>query len=267
MREKEHGRPYDPERFAGQVRDAVADVVRRQAGAGIDVVTDGEQGKVSFFTYITERLGGFSSTDGEPLHMPSWQREVDAFPEYYADYFAKYSSTVTRLRVMACRWPVTYEGKAAVQADIDNLRAALDGVEVTEAFLPSTSPAGFGRNEYYPSEDDYHVAVAEALREEYRAIVDAGFVLQVDDPWLIEILAGGPGSSPEESRRAAERHVEVLNHALDGLPTEQLRPHACYGERLGHASPGFTLNVYQHVVPGMQAEAAVAFSRLLSGDA
>lgn len=228
MREKEHGRPYNPATFSQQVTEAVADVVRHQADAGLDVVTDGEQGKVSFATYVQDRLAGFSSTEGETLLPSSWQAEIDAFPEYYESYLAKYSSTVTPMRVMACVEPVHYTGHDAVRQDIENLRAALAGLDVAEAFLPSTSPRGFGRNEYYPSEREYLIAVAEALREEWLAIIDAGFLLQIDDPWLIEILSD-PTSTQQERERAAHEHVEVVNHALRGIPEEKIRLHTCYG--------------------------------------
>ena len=233
MREREHGRPYDPAALDELITRAVADVVRRQAAAGLDVVTDGEQGKVSFLTYVKERLAGFDQVEGETLLPPSWQREIDDFPEYYQGYMSKYSSTVAPMRVMVCTGPVGYTGQAALAADVANLRAALADEQVagkvTEAFLPSTSPSGFGRNEYYPTEHDYLVAVAEAMREEYLAIVEAGFLLQVDDPWLIEILTDDGHSDPAERRRRADEHVEVLNHALRGIPTEKIRLHTCYG--------------------------------------
>src|SRR5271166_5994666 len=204
MREKEHARPYDPAAFDRLVRDAVRDVVRRQAAAGLDVVTDGEQGKVSFLAYVKERLSGFDQVEGETLLPPSWQKEIDDFPEYYQAYMSKYSSAVAPLRVLVCTGPV-------------------------EAFLPSTSPSGFGRNEYYASEQDYLVAVAEAMREEYLAIVESGFLLQVDDPALIEILADDGHSDPAERRRRAEEHVAALNHALRGIPEDRIRLHTCYG--------------------------------------
>lgn len=261
MREKEHGRPYDAAAFDAAVREAVADRVRRQVEAGIDVVTDGEQGKVSFLTYVKERLAGFSATEGEPLLPPSWQKEMDDFPEYYADYLSKYSSTVAPMRVMVCTGPVSYEGHAAVQADIDNLRAALaalgDGARPVEAFLPSTSPSGFGRNEHYPTESDYLAAVAEAMREEYLAIVEAGFLLQVDDPWLIEILTDDGHSDPAERRRRADEHVEVLNSALRGIPTERVRLHTCYGLNHGPRLRDLPL---AEVVPHMLRIRAGAYS-------
>src|SRR6204780_4702317 len=184
MREKEHDRPYDPARFAGLVSEAVLAVVRRQAAAGLDIVTDGEQGKVSFLTYVKERLAGFDQVEGETLLPPSWQREIDDFPEYYRGYMSKYSGAVAPMKVMVCTGPVAYAGQVAVQTDIANLREALAEVDgPVEAFLPSTSPSGFGRNEYYASKQDYLAAVAEAMRAEYLAIVESGFLLQGADPW------------------------------------------------------------------------------------
>lgn len=235
MREKEHGRDHDRATFNDLVTDAVADSVAHQAEVGIDVVNDGEMGKASFFTYVVERLDGFSTTEGEAVMPPSWQREVDAFPDYYERYFTKYEDTVVPLRAMACTGPVSYAGHEQVAADIANMRAALDqdGVDVSEAFIPSTSPRGFGVNHHYATDDDYLEAVAEALRTEYLAIVEAGFLLQVDDPWLIEILTGGPGSDPDERVATANRHIEIVNHSLRDIPTDRIRLHTCYGLNAG----------------------------------
>jgi 5-methyltetrahydropteroyltriglutamate--homocysteine methyltransferase len=260
MRAKEHGQPYDAAAFGRRVREAVADVVARQAAAGLDVVTDGEQGKVSFLTYVKERLAGFDQVEGETLLPPSWQKEIDDFPGYYRDYLGKYSSTVAPMRVMVCTGPVRYTGQDAVATDIANLRAALDGQgagTVAEAFLPSTSPSGFGRNEYYGSEREYLAAVAEAMREEYLAIVESGFLLQVDDPWLIEILADDGRSDPAERRRRAQEHVEVLNHALRGIDEDRIRLHTCYG--LNHG-PRLNDLPLADVVPVMLAINAGAYS-------
>ncbi len=233
MREKEHGRPYDRSVFDHQVAEAVAESVGMQASCGLDIVNDGEQGKASFFTYVVERLTGYSSDDAEPVLPPSWKREIEAYPEYYDTYFGKYAETVVPLRVMACTGPVAYQGQDSIAGDVANLSAALAGVDVEEAFIPSTSPQGFGRNAFYDTERDYLEAVAEALREEYLAIVDAGFILQIDDPWLIEILTGGPGTEREDRVREANEHIEVLNHALRGIPADRIRLHTCYGLNAG----------------------------------
>jgi 5-methyltetrahydropteroyltriglutamate--homocysteine methyltransferase len=233
MREKEHGRPYDRESFTIAVTDAVAETVRHQAEVGLDVVNDGEQGKASFFTYVVERLDGYSAEEGEPVMPPSWLRETEAFPDFYKRYFTKYEETVVPLRAMACTGPVTYRGREQVAADIANMKAALENVDVTEAFIPSTSPRGFGVNRYYGSEREYLEAVAEALRQEYLAIVDSGLLLQIDDPWLIEILTGGPGTDPEDRRREAEEHIEIVNHSLRDIPADRIRLHTCYGLNAG----------------------------------
>jgi 5-methyltetrahydropteroyltriglutamate--homocysteine methyltransferase len=257
MRAKEHGEPYHAELFEEQVRAAVAGVVRRQAECGLDVVCDGEQGKVSFLTYVGERLSGFEPSQDERASAPSWQLEVDMFPEYYAEYFKKYSATVSPLRLLVCTGPVRYTGHDAVRRDIENLKAALEGVEYEEAFMPATSPGGFSRNEFYATEDEYLEAVAEALREEYLAITESGLLLQVDDPWLIELLVGHPDTTEADRRSAAHAHVEAINHALRGISAERIRFHTCYG--LNHGPRVHDLP-FAEVVDYMLAVNAGAYS-------
>jgi len=211
------------------VREAVTDVVRRQAEAGIDIVTDGEQSKLGFFQYLAERFDGMENRPGRLALAPSWQLEVEMFPEYYAEYLKKYSSDSgpTTANVMVCTGPISYAGQDAVATDIENLKAALDDVDVEEAFMPAPAPHEFGINEHYDSSEEYVLAIAEALREEYRAILDAGLILQVDDPFLIDLLM--EDREPAERRAIAQAHVEVVNHALRDLPTERVRLHTCYG--------------------------------------
>ena len=257
MKEKEHGRPYDADAFAARVRIAVRDVVREQADAGVDVVTDGEMGKVSFFTYVVERLSGYSTTEGTPVLPPSWQVEIDAFPEYYADYLSKYKNTVAPLRAMACTGAVAYVGHAALQADIETLLAAVAETDALEAFMPSASPSGFGINEHYGSTLDYEMAVGEALREEYLAIIDAGLILQIDDPWLIERLSEDGTSTAAERDRTAREHIEALNHALRGIPEDRTRLHTCYG--LNHGPRVHDLS-FAEVAPYMLMVNAGAYS-------
>jgi 5-methyltetrahydropteroyltriglutamate--homocysteine methyltransferase len=257
MKEKAHGRPYDTVKFAELVARSVRDIVRRQVESGLDVVTDGEMGKVSFVTYVLERLSGYSSTDGETMVPPSWKVEIDAFPEYYGEYLGKYKNTVSPLRVMECIDAVSYVGAEAVQTDIANLQAALAGVDVVEAFMPSASPSGFGSNHHYGSELEYETAVGEALREEYLAIVNAGFVLQIDDPWLIEILSEDGVRDEAERSRMAHEHIEALNHALRGIPTDRIRLHTCYG--LNHGPRIHDMD-FRDVAPYMLKVNAGAYS-------
>jgi 5-methyltetrahydropteroyltriglutamate--homocysteine methyltransferase len=228
LKERENGRPFDATLLDRQIAEAVAERVRQQVESGIDIVTDGEMSKVSFLGYVKDRLGGFEADTGTSRMAPSWQKEVDDFPDYYAEYFKKYSSTVAPLRRIICKGPVSYVGHELLQTDIANLKAAAEPYDVADVFMPSTGPSGFGRNEHYASHEEYLHAVADAMREEYLGIVEAGFVLQVDDPFLIDMLSD-PTREPDERERAAWIHVEALNHALRDIPPESIRHHTCYG--------------------------------------
>jgi 5-methyltetrahydropteroyltriglutamate--homocysteine methyltransferase len=231
MRAREHGEPYDQAELEALVRAAVDDVVDRQVGSGNDVVADGEQSKLGFFQYVTERLGGIETRPGRLRLAPSWQLEVDMFPEYYAEYLKKYSSDSgpSPANVMVCTGPISYRGGDALARDIANLHDAMAAAGAAEAFMPSTAPSPFGLNEHYPSEQEYVLAIAEALREEYLAIIDAGLILQVDDPFLIDLLMEEPEQGIAARRDVARAHIEVVNHALRGIPPERVRLHTCYG--------------------------------------
>jgi 5-methyltetrahydropteroyltriglutamate--homocysteine methyltransferase len=228
MKEREHDRPYDAEELDREITAAVADRVRQQVASGIDIVADGEMSKVSFLGYVKDRLGGFEIDHGPSRMAPTWQAEVDMFPEYYAEYFKKYSAAVSPLRRIICKGPISYVGQKLLQTDIDNLTAACAGLDVADIFMPATGPSGFGSNDYYKTHEEYLNAVAEALREEYLGIVEAGFILQVDDPWLIDMLAD-PHEPLDARQKAAAIHVEALNHALRGIPEDKIRHHTCYG--------------------------------------
>jgi 5-methyltetrahydropteroyltriglutamate--homocysteine methyltransferase len=159
-----------------------------------------------------------------------FQAEVEAFPEYYKQYFstAMLGATLAPLVQFACTGPVSYRGQAAVRRDIDNLKAALQGVETADVFMPAVAPSGVGKNQFYGTQEEYMFAVAEALSSEYRAIVDAGFLLQIDDPFLTELYSYSSLSAAER-RKTAETYVEALNHALRAIPPEKVRFHTCYG--------------------------------------
>ncbi len=228
MKAKITGQPYDAEAYAARVRSAVGESVRQQIECGIDIPTDGEQGKPGFFTYVTERLAGFEPRSGPRVAM--FQAEVEAFPEYYKQYFssAMLGVTLAPMVPFVCTGPVSYRGQAAVARDIENLKAALRGLEPADVFMPAVAPSGVGKNEYYASDQEYMHAVAEALSSEYRAIVDAGFLLQIDDPFLTELYSYS-SLSPAERRKTAENYVEAVNHGLRGIPPEKVRFHTCYG--------------------------------------
>jgi 5-methyltetrahydropteroyltriglutamate--homocysteine methyltransferase len=228
MKAKLSGTAYDEQAYDARVRTAVADIVRRQAECGIDVLTDGEVSKPGFFVYVNERLDGFEPRPGKG--PPLFAAERAAFPEYYEDYFkrAMLGGSVAPIVPMFCVGPVRYKGEAALRKDLDNLKSALAQVPHVEAFMPAVAPSGVGQNDYYKSDEEYLFAVADALAHEYRAIVAAGFLVQIDDPFLSDVFVE-PGLSDAQKRRKAELYVAALNHGLRGIPPERVRFHTCYG--------------------------------------
>jgi 5-methyltetrahydropteroyltriglutamate--homocysteine methyltransferase len=230
MKAKYSGQPYDEKAYQDALRRAVGEVVREQVECGIDIVTDGEFSKPGFFTYIRERLEGFESRPG--LKVQLFQMEVAAFPEYYEQYFkqAMMGGAILTLAPVVCVGPVKYRGETLVQIDIDNVKAAAAaaGVANDHVFLPATAPSGVGKNEYYKSDEDYFHALAAEMSKEYRAIVDAGILLQIDDPFLPDIFYE-PGLDDGQKRRRAQIYVEAINTAIKGIPSERVRFHTCYG--------------------------------------
>jgi 5-methyltetrahydropteroyltriglutamate--homocysteine methyltransferase len=223
------GHPAGPAERAEAERVAVADVVARQRAAGLDVVSDGEQSKTGFFAYIGERLSGFEPRPGrDPL--AGFRAELDAFPEYYEQYLAgaMTGGMAAPAVPLGCTGPVSYTGHERLQRDLDNLRAAVGDAGPDEVFVCAVAPSGVGGNEYYPTEAAYLDAVADALHEEYAAIVAAGFTLQIDDPFLTDVFSYHPGSKQEKLERA-QLYVNAINRSLRGIPPERVRLHTCYG--------------------------------------
>jgi 5-methyltetrahydropteroyltriglutamate--homocysteine methyltransferase len=231
MKAKFSGETYDQDANRQRVRSAVTEIVAEQTARGIDVVSDGEQSKPGFFLYVRERLAGFEPKTPKSVAWKQWAAEVAAFPEYYEQYFSRrmMGGSIVPRTPMVCTGPISYRGEDAVRADIENLKAALGGKKFEEAFMPAVAPSAIGVNEFYKSEEAYLEALGHALRVEYTAIVEAGFVLQIDDPWLTEVHSQDPSLSPRERRKIAARSVEALNHALRGIPSEKIRFHTCYG--------------------------------------
>ena len=221
------GTAPDPAAFEARVRRAIADVVRRQVDAGLDVVNDGEQGKVGYSTYVRHRLTGFDGERAVPMRA-DWAD----FPEA-AERLGR-SSAVAR---PSCNGPIDWKDRTAVQKDVANLRAALDGAQPAEAFMTAASPgviAHFMRNEHYPSRDAYLARLVDVMKEEYDAIHRAGFVLQIDCPDLaMGRHLAFPDLSNAEFLKIAEANVEALNHALRDIPADRLRLHLCWGNYEG----------------------------------
>jgi 5-methyltetrahydropteroyltriglutamate--homocysteine methyltransferase len=224
---RDKGELQDQATFEQRVREATAEVVRKQVECGIDIVNDGEASKIGYSTYVKERLTGFGGEAG-PLRAA----DVLEFPEYARRVFR-----VSGMKRPACTGPISYKDKAALQKDIENLKAALQGVQPEEVFMSAASPGVislFLKNDYYPNHDAYLAALAEAMKVEYDAIHQAGFLLQVDCPDLamgrhIQFAE----DSLEEFRKKAELHVEALNHALADIPPERMRLHLCWGNYEG----------------------------------
>ena len=229
---REQGKTIDEAAYGARLPGAVKEIVEKQVELGIDIVDDGEYSKPSFVTYVNERLGGFEPDADTPNRSPwAGSREAIAFPEFYAA-----GHVGSRQRRTVCTGPVTYKGHAQLQRDIANLKAAMRESEVEEAFMPSISPSNveeWQRNAYYSKHEDYIVAIAEAMHQEYKVIVDAGLLLQIDDPRLVSHYLVTPSATIAECRKWANQRVEVLNHALRGIPPEKVRHHTCYGINMG----------------------------------
>ena len=217
---------------AERLRDAVSAIVRRQHALGIDVVDDGEYGKPSFVSYVNERLGGYEvDTRAGPRNQWLSSREGRSFPEFYAQTHP--ASTHTH---MICTGPITYKGHTQIKRDIANFKGALQGVPVEEAFMPAISPSNiedWQKNAYYKSQEEYVFAIADAMREEYQAIVDAGLLVQIDDPRLVTYYIIHPEASIEDCRKWAQLRIAALNHALRDIPPGKIRFHTCYGINMG----------------------------------
>lgn len=230
MYAKEEGVPVDAEALAARVRTAVAELVKKQADAGIDLINDGEMSKPSYATYIKDRLDGFGGTGNTFIYQ-----DVHEFPMLERRVFGDPGRS--RRKTPACNAPISVRDKQAPITDADNLKAALAGVTARGGFMSAASPGVvslFFRNDYYKDFESYIYAIADAMRYEYEVVANAGFVLQIDCPDL------GMGRhiqyadlSVPEFRKRAQIHVEALNHALANIPREQLRMHVCWGNYEG----------------------------------
>ena len=230
LKKKYSGEKIDEAGFDKILSQSVTESIKKQKDCGIDIVTDGEFSKPGFFTYIQERLQGFEARPGQKMIL--FQKEVEAFPEYYQEYFkqAMMGGTIVPITPVVCVGPVKYRGEKAVQRDIANVKAAAKAASIADhhVFLPATAPSGVGVNEYYKSDEEYYHALATELGKEYKAIVDSGILVQVDDPFLPDIFVE-PGLNDKQMKKRAQIYVEAVNVALKGIPREKVRFHTCYG--------------------------------------
>jgi 5-methyltetrahydropteroyltriglutamate--homocysteine methyltransferase len=258
---KTSGQPVDEAAFEARARSAVAEVVQQQATSGLDVVNDGELSKLNFLQYARERLAGCeprpSAADTQATASISG-RDRQAFPEYVAEVLTRQQVWATSgEKQVYCTGPLRYVGQAAVQADVDRLKAALKDVQAEEAFLPGVAPGTIEHwlgNLHYPSYEELLYGIADAMHEEYKAIVDAGFVLQIDDPGLADSWQMHPELNVAEYRRRGEQYVAAVNHALRDLPPDRVRYHMCWGSYHGPHTGDIPLRDIVDVILKVQAE-------------
>jgi 5-methyltetrahydropteroyltriglutamate--homocysteine methyltransferase len=235
---KELGENYDARALDGRVSRAITEIVRHEADAGLDVINDGEHSKVSWMAYARARLSGLEEIDS-PVRFRGATRDSLAFPAAYEDMkimlagrsAAIVAKRTVRPKAWVCRGPIAYVGQNELRADIDNLKAALKGVKAEEAFVTAISPSNlelYYDNHYYGSAEEYLIALADAMHVEYKAIVDAGFVLQIDDPRMATHYNRTPDASIDDCRKFMALRVEAVNHALRGIPQDRVRFHTCY---------------------------------------
>jgi 5-methyltetrahydropteroyltriglutamate--homocysteine methyltransferase len=261
---KDAGLPHDRDALAARVRDSVADVVRRQVELGIDIVNDGEHSKSSFATYARSRIGGLTATDTPRLRLGDTSRDALAFPAVYEEMKLMYgarqaaSGRPRGMTALICTGPITYIGHAELAADIANLKAALAGAPAEEAFVTAISPTNlelYFANEFYATDEEHLAALADAMNQEYRAIVDAGFLVQIDDPRLITHYSRTPGMTIEECRKFIARRVEAVNHALRGIPEDRVRFHTCYSVNVAPRVHDLELKHYVDLMLKIKAQA------------
>jgi 5-methyltetrahydropteroyltriglutamate--homocysteine methyltransferase len=241
MRAMASGQPYDREVYEAALTRHIAEIVKKQVEAGIDVVTDGEFSKPSFQHYVAERLEGFEARmppGGLPIPtgpMGVGGRDAQLFPDFYRNVLENnpFKHTI-RMAPRVCVGPIRYIGHEKLQRDIRNLKDAMTAARAGEGFMPSLAPTRSIKNEYYRGDDDFLVAYGEAMREEWKAILDAGLLLQIDFPSLVsEWDTASNQMSLAEYRKRTEKRIEHLNHALRGFPEQRIRFHTCYGVNFG----------------------------------
>ncbi len=229
---KEQGKSIDVKELADIVHAAVTEVVKHQVDAGIDIISDGEMSKIGFANYVKDRLTGFGGESN-----PVVAQDVLDHPDLRVRMFRRNEGGESRYFTPACNGPITLRDKDAVHRDIANLKAALQGIRVEEVFMPAASPGTIAQvmqNNYYPTQEAYLYALADAMRYEYQAIVAAGFLIQLDCPDLaMQRHTRYAAASIDDFRKQVQQNIEVLNYALTGISPEKVRVHVCWGNYPG----------------------------------
>jgi 5-methyltetrahydropteroyltriglutamate--homocysteine methyltransferase len=236
MLAKMDGKGVDDNAYAARLQRAVEDSVQQQVAMGLDVISDGEMGKPSFITYAAQRLAGIERREGVRPSPFSNTRETRDFPGYYQSAIVGQVSARRARALTVCTGPIKYVGHKQLKSELDRLKSVLRAVSATEAFVPAIAPSNIETttpNEYYPTAEAYVHAIAQAMREEYRAIVDAGFLLQIDDPFLVTYYIMRPELSVADCRKWARLRVDALNAAIAGIPPDRIRFHTCYSINMG----------------------------------
>ena len=248
LQAKEAGEATD-DALTADIAASVHAVVARQIETGIDVIDDGEHSKSSWNNYAASRLAGFSPIEATFGHSGSTRDNI-AFPAVYEENKAMYAARPLKLamprnrRVFACTGPVRYTGQAELARDIANLKSAIGPAKTSDVFMTALSPSNvalYYPNHHYATEEEYYVALADAMHDEYKAIVDAGFLVQVDDPRLATHYDRHPDLDIEDCRRFIAAQVDIINHALRGIPADKVRFHTCYSTNVAPRVHDFEL--------------------------
>jgi len=264
---KELGEPYDRTAFATRVKRAIDKIVRQQVQTGIDIIGDGEHSKFNWMAYARARLEGLTEIDS-PVRFRGATRDSIEFAGAYEDLKIMHSARsgalvakrTARPRALVCGGPIRYVGQDELSADIANLKASLKGAKAEEAFMTAISPSNlelYYENQHYATDEEYLEALSEAMRVEYLAITDAGFVLQIDDPRMATHYNRQVEASIEDCRKFIELRVEALNHALRGIPEDRIRFHTCYSVNIAPRVHDFELKHFLDLMLKVRAGAFV----------
>jgi 5-methyltetrahydropteroyltriglutamate--homocysteine methyltransferase len=264
---KELGQEYNEDVLNRRVSQAIAEIVRRQADVALDVINDGEHSKVSWMAYARGRLSGLQEI-ASPVRFRGDTRDSLAFPAAYKDMkimlagrsTALVAKRTVRPKAWVCSGPVRYVGEQELRADIANLKSALSGIDAQDVFMTAISPSNlelYYEHKYYGSSEEYLAALADAMRVEFKAIVDAGFVLQIDDPRMATHYNRTPGASVEECRTFIALRVEAVNYALRGIAEDRVRFHTCYSVNIAPRAFDFELKYFVDLMLRIRAGAYV----------